>query len=178
MAGKNDATNRAVNRSVKRAIYPGTFDPITFGHIDIIRKAIRIFDDVVVAVAETTGKNTFLDLEERERMCREALRGIERVEVAVFSGLVVDYAKSVGATVMIRGLRAVSDFEYELSLALMNRNLCPDMETMFLLPDHKYLYLSSSMVRQVIHLGGNLSEYVPQNVAKYLIEKFKNNYKE
>ncbi len=163
---------------MKRAIYPGTFDPITFGHIDILRKATGIFDEVIVAVAETTGKNTFLSLEEREEICRQAVSDLKHVRVERFSGLVVDFAKKVEADVMIRGLRAVSDFEYELSLALMNRNLSPDIETMFLLPDHKYLYLSSSMVRQVILLGGNLSEYVPKNVEAILIEKFKKKFKE
>ncbi len=157
-----------------RAIYPGTFDPITFGHIDIIKKATRIFDEVIVAVAETTGKHTYLDLEEREKVCTEALKGIECVKVTRFSGLAVEFARKTGAAVMIRGLRAVSDFEYELSLALMNRNLNSDIETMFLLPDHKYLYLSSSMVRQVIHLGGSLSEYVPGIVEQILIEKHRN----
>lgn len=159
------------------AVYPGTFDPITFGHIDILKDAARLFDEVILAVAESTGKNTWFSPEQREELCRQCLKGVRGVKVTRFSGLSVEYARSIGATVMIRGLRAVSDFEYELSLALMNRNLDSRIDTIFLVPDPKFLYLSSSMVRQVVRLGGDLKEFVPKPVEEAL-RNYHNNHRE
>ncbi|OQX71998.1 MAG: pantetheine-phosphate adenylyltransferase [Candidatus Cloacimonas sp. 4484_275] len=144
------------NYREKIAIYPGTFDPITNGHIDILKKAAKVFDRVILAVAETTGKNTIFSLEKRTELCKKAVDSIANIEVREFHGLVVDFAKEVGATVMIRGLRAISDFEYELSLALMNKNLYNEIDTIFFLPDYKHLYLSSTMIRQVVALGGDV----------------------
>ena len=156
---------------MKTAIYPGTFDPITNGHIDIIKKAARIFDKVILAVAEDTGKKIIFTVDEREELCRKATEGIEKIEVTRFDGLVVNFAKKVGAITMIRGLRAISDFEYELSQALMNEKLYSDIDTIFFVPDNKYLYLSSTMVRQVVSLGGNIKDLIPECVEEALLKK-------
>lgn len=156
---------------MKIAIYAGTFDPITNGHIDILVKASKVFDKVILAVAKNTGKETIFSLEERCDLCRISVENDDKIEVMKFSGLVVDFAKKVNALIMIRGLRAVSDFEYELSLALMNKNLCNDLETVFFVPENKYLYLSSTMIREVVALGGDVSEFVPECVEKALQEK-------
>ena len=156
----------------KIAIYPGTFDPITCGHIDILKKATNIFDKVILAVAQSTAKqNPMFSLEERVYLCKESVKNLKRVEVKEFNGLVVDFAKKENANFMIRGLRAVSDFEYELSLALMNKKLNNDIETMFFVPDGKYLYLSSTIVKQVVKLGGNITDLIPPIVEKALKEK-------
>jgi len=157
---------------MRLAIYPGTFDPITNGHIDILRKATQMFDEVVLAVASTTGKNTFFSYEERVDMCRRCCEGMPGVRVEGFEGLVVEYARKLNACAMVRGLRAVSDFEYELQLALMNRMLDRGIETVFLVPDHYYLYLSSSMVRQIVRLGGALDTFVPPLVIQKLHDRF------
>lgn len=153
------------------AIYPGTFDPITNGHIDILKKATEVFDRVILAVAEDTGKSTLFSIEERKQLCVEAIDHIERAEVVSFNGLVVDYARNIGAVAMIRGLRAVSDFEYELQLALMNRQIDSGINTIFLVPDSKYLYLSSSLIKQIIRLGGALKGFIPPCVEKALKTK-------
>jgi pantetheine-phosphate adenylyltransferase len=154
---------------MKRAIYPGTFDPITNGHIDVLEKAVKIFDEVILAVADYTGKNTIFSLEKRLELCRESLKtSFTQVKVVSFQGLVVDFADDVDASVMIRGLRAVSDFEYELSLALMNKKLNNRLDTVFFVPDNKYLYLSSTMVRQIVELGGNLKDMIPECVLNAL----------
>ncbi len=158
----------------KIALYPGTFDPITNGHIDILKKATEIFDHVVLAVAEDTGKNTQFSLDERKKLCTEATAQIERVKVDSFPGLVVDYAKKIGAVAMIRGLRAVSDFEYELQIALMNKQIDSGINTIFLVPDYKYLYLSSSLIKQIIRLGGVLDEFIPPCVGQALKAKTNN----
>ena len=158
---------------MKRAIYPGTFDPITNGHLDVIKQASRIFDETILAVADFTGKDTTFDLEERIELCREAAEAINGVVVKQFDGLVVDFARKVEAKVMIRGLRAISDFEYELSLVLMNNKLNNKIDTVFFVPDPKYLYLSSTLVKQVVSLGGNLRDLIPECVEKALLAKNK-----
>lgn len=158
---------------MKTAIYAGTFDPITNGHIDVLTKASKAFDKIILAVAEHTGKSTLFSWEERCDLCERSVAHNKNIEVMKFSGLVVDFARKVNATIMIRGLRAVSDFEYELSLALMNKNLCEDLETIFFVPDNKYLYLSSTMIREVIALGGDASEFISECVEKALKEKMK-----
>jgi len=153
------------------AIYPGTFDPITNGHIDVLEKATKIFDKVILAVAFDNAKTPLFTLSEREELCRKSLENFPKIEVQSFQGLVVDFAKNVGATAMIRGLRAVSDFEYELSLALMNKNLCDEIETVFFVPKSKYLYISSTMIREVVGLGGDTLKYVPKCVDEALRNK-------
>lgn len=155
-----------------KALYPGTFDPITLGHLNILEKAMPLFDKVTLAVADYTGKNTLLSIEERLMLCREATSHIPNLEVVPFTGLVVDFAKRLDCTIMIRGLRAVSDFEYELSLALTNKKLCAGIETVFLVPSLKYMYLSSSMIRQLADLGADLSDFVPPSVASYMLSRF------
>jgi len=158
---------------MKTAIYAGTFDPITNGHLDVLNKASKAFNKIILAVAEHTGKSTLFSWEERCDLCARSVAHNKNIEVMKFSGLVVDFAKKVNATIMIRGLRAVSDFEYELSLALMNKNLCEDLETVFFVPDNKYLYISSTMIREVIELGGDASGFISECVEKALKEKMK-----
>jgi len=150
-----------------RALYPGTFDPITLGHLNILEKAVRLFDEVILAVADYTGKNTSIQLEERLRLCVESTRHIPNLKVLTFSGLVVELAEKLECNTMLRGLRAVSDFEYELSLALTNKKIKPQIETVFLVPSLKYMYLSSSMVRQMADLGAHLEDFVPEPVLQY-----------
>jgi pantetheine-phosphate adenylyltransferase len=151
---------------VTRALYPGTFDPITNGHLDVIQRASRLFDELVVAVAESPGKNAVFSLEERQRLIEASIAGIDGVKVTSFAGLLADEFKARDVDVVIRGLRAVSDFEYELMLALMNRKLTPEFETVFLMPSEQYVYLHSSLVREVFSLGGDVSELVPPPVLE------------
>jgi pantetheine-phosphate adenylyltransferase len=158
---------------MKTAIYAGTFDPITNGHLEVLDKACGIFDEVILAVAEDTGKNPVFSVKERFELCKTATEKIPKVKVAKFSGLVVDFAKKVNGTALIRGLRAVSDFEYELSLALMNKKLYEDINTIFFVPQSKYLYLSSTMIRQVVKLGGNIEDMIPDCVVEALRKKIK-----
>jgi pantetheine-phosphate adenylyltransferase len=154
------------------AMYPGTFDPITLGHEDLVRRAVRLFDKVVVAVAANTGnKSTMFSVDERVALAREALADIENVEVRRYNGLTVDFAEEKGLKVIIRGLRAVSDFEYEFQLASMNRHLTKDVETAFLTPTETYNFISSSLVREVASLGGDISEFVSAPVRKALLER-------
>jgi pantetheine-phosphate adenylyltransferase len=155
-----------------KAIYPGTFDPITLGHLNILEKACGIFDEVILAVADHTGKQTGFDLNERYRLCLEATAHLPKVTVTKFEGLFVDYAKSQNCKIMIRGMRAVSDFEYELSLALTNKKLNPDIETIFLVPSLRYMYLSSSLIRQLATLNSPLEDFVPACVAAAMKAKF------
>lgn len=154
------------------AIYPGTFDPITNGHADLIQRARRRFDRVIVAVAGSTGKSTCFTLEERVSLARTAVSKIDDVEVMGFDGLLVKFAEAQGAGVILRGLRAVSDFEYEFQLASMNRKLAPGVETMFLTPDEGYSFISSSLVREIASLGGDVRSFVHPAVQEALKERF------
>jgi pantetheine-phosphate adenylyltransferase len=160
------------------AIYPGTFDPITNGHLDIIERAGKLFDKVIVAVASNTSKAPLFSMEERKNMILEAVKGIDGVEVDVFSGLIVEYCHQRGATALIRGLRAVSDFEYEFQMALLNRKIGKDVESVFLMPKEKYTYLSSSMIKEIAAFGGDVKDFVPKNVKNELINKFDKKEKE
>ncbi|MFO8145009.1 MAG: pantetheine-phosphate adenylyltransferase [Candidatus Syntrophosphaera sp.] len=158
-----------------KAIYPGTYDPITLGHINILEKAAKLFDQVILGVASYTAKQSLFSLDERYDLCLGATQHLPNVQVFKFEGLVVDFARSQGCRIMIRGLRAVSDFEYELSLALTNTKLNPDIETIFMVPSLRYMYLSSSTIRQLAELGSNLDDFVPPCVAEALKAKLKGN---
>ena len=155
-----------------KAIYPGTFDPVTNGHIDIIKRAREIYDSIVVTVAINTGKNPLFTTQERVEMLKECLKEYSNVEVDSFDGLVVDHARNVGAVSIIRGLRAVSDFEYEFQMALMNRKLAGEISTVFLMPHENYTYLNSSIVRNLAGFHSDVSDFVPPNVCKALKDKF------
>jgi pantetheine-phosphate adenylyltransferase len=151
-----------------KAVYPGTFDPITRGHEDLIRRAANLFDEIVVAVAENRGKEPYFALDERVAMAQEVLGDMPRVKVEGFSGLLIEFAATHQAQAILRGLRAVSDFEYEFQLAGMNRNLKPDIETIFMTPSDQYMFISSSMVREISRLGGEVAPFVHPLVAKRL----------
>lgn len=154
------------------AIYPGTFDPITNGHLDLIARATRIYDKVIVAIAVNRDKAPLLSLDERVELVKQVTGEYTNVEVTGFDTLLVECAKKHGANVILRGLRAVSDFEYEFQLAGMNRRLSPDLETMFLTPAEQYEFISSSMIREIAKLGGDVSSFVPDVVRQKLTEKF------
>lgn len=154
------------------AIYPGTFDPITNGHIDLAQRAARLFHKVIIAVAVNAGKSPLFSCEERVNLVSQALANQSNVEVVGFDNLLVDCARQNGASVILRGLRAVSDFEYEFQLAGMNRNLAPELETIFLTPAEKYLFISSSMIKAIAEFHGDISAFVPQVVQKQLDLKF------
>lgn len=148
------------------AIYPGSFDPVTNGHLDLIERASRLFDRLIVALLLNPEKDPLFTVEERVEMLREVVRPLPNVEVATFEGLLVDYARRRGARVLLRGIRAVSDYEYELQMALMNRQLQPEIETVFMLPAEAYSYLSSRLVKEVARLGGSIKELVPPPIAE------------
>jgi pantetheine-phosphate adenylyltransferase len=150
------------------AVYPGTFDPITLGHEDLARRASRLFDRVVLAVAESKAKKTFFSLDERVEMAREVLGDLKNVEVVGFSGLLMKFVQDNGARVVVRGLRAVSDFEYEFQLAGMNRGMYPDVETVFLTPGEQFMFISATIVREISILGGDTSKFVPRLVGERL----------
>lgn len=152
----------------RTALFPGTFDPFTNGHLDLTRRAARLFSRVVVAVAHNPGKTPLFELEARLKMIREAVHSMRRVEVVDFSGLVVECARAVGAQVMIRGLRAVSDFEFEFQMALMNRRLSPSLEVVFLMPSQQYTYLNSTIVRDIARHGGPVKGLVPRPVEEQI----------
>jgi pantetheine-phosphate adenylyltransferase len=154
----------------KTAVYPGTFDPVTNGHVEIIRRAAAIFDKVIVAVAHNKGKSPFFSVKERVAMLKSAVKGIGNVTVDDFDGLVVKYIRTVGSSVMIRGLRAVSDFEYEFQMALTNRKLAGDIETIFLVPSESSLYLSSKLIKEAAYLGADIGDFVPNDV-RIMVEK-------
>lgn len=155
------------------AIYPGTFDPITNGHVDLVQRAARLFDHVIVAVAESAEKKPVMPLPQRIDLAREALASISNAEVTGFNILLVAYMQQRGATVIVRGLRAVSDFEFEFQLASMNRHLDAAVETVFLTPAEQYSYISSSLVREIAKLGGDISPFVPPNVAAALLDRIR-----
>jgi pantetheine-phosphate adenylyltransferase len=154
-----------------KAVYPGTFDPLTRGHEDLVRRAATLFDKVVLAIADSKAKRPFFTLDERIAMAREVLGGIKNVEVVGFSGLLTEFVRAQGARVVLRGLRAVSDFEYEFQLAGMNRNLYPEMETVFLTPSEQHMFISATLVREIATLGGDVAKFVHPTVAKRLKEK-------
>jgi len=154
------------------AVYPGTFDPLTNGHVSLVRRGLEVFDQVVVAVAHDTPKAPLFTLEERLEMVREVFAPEPRVMAEGFRGLLVEYARAKGARVILRGLRAVSDFEYELQLALMNRKLDRALQTMFLMTDHKWLFLSSSIIKEAARLDGDIQGLVPEPVLRRLREKY------
>lgn len=160
---------------MRKVIYPGSFDPVTFGHIDIIKRARDLFDAVVVTVAVNPTKSPLFTVEERVHFIKESIKDFTNIQVDSFDGLVVDHAKSVGASGIIRGLRAISDFEFEFQMALMNRKLANDIATIFLMPHEKYTYLNSSIVRNLASLKGDISDFVPAIVQDALKKKFEGN---
>jgi pantetheine-phosphate adenylyltransferase len=155
------------------AVYPGTFDPVTNGHLDLVDRGRRHFDRLIVAILRSELKEPLFDLEERIALLREAATSWGNVEVDSFDGLLVDYAERVGSNFILRGIRAASDFEYEMQMAMMNRKLDPDLETVFLVPSEAYSYVSSRLVREVARLGGSVAELVPANVAIALTRRFR-----
>ena len=157
---------------MRRAIYPGSFDPITAGHLDVIHRAARLFDELIVAVAHNDLKKSMFTTEERMDLIRENTASVGNIRVASFDGLLVEFARRENAAAVVRGLRAVSDFEFEFQMALMNRKLEPAIETIFLTPREEYTYLSSRIVKEIARLGGNVEAFVPSSVARALREKF------
>lgn len=159
------------NKRPQLAVYPGTFDPITKGHIDIIGRALRLFEHVVVAVAPSPGKTPLFNTEERLSMIREATKHFDQLSVETFEGLLIHYMESRGAIAIVRGIRAVSDFEYEFQMALMNRKLDMNIETVFLMPSEEYTYLSSSLIKEVASYGGEIADLVPEIVSVKIAKK-------
>ena len=157
-----------------KIIYPGSFDPLTFGHIDIIERSLRLFDNVVVAIITNPSKQPLFTVEERREMLEEiAKKRFPKVEIDVFHGLLVDYAKRKRAQAIVRGIRAVADYEYEFQMALMNRRLAPQIETVFMMPAEHYSYLSSRLVKEIAELGGSVRGLVPDNVEKRLRKRLR-----
>jgi pantetheine-phosphate adenylyltransferase len=160
-----------MDNKVNRAVYPGTFDPFTSGHEDLVRRASSVFDEVIVAVADSSGKQPLFNLEERVVIAQEVLARFDNVSVTGFSGLLMDFIQLNQAKIVLRGLRAVSDFEYEFQLAGMNRNLYPDVETLFLTPAEQYTFISATMVREIALLGGDVSSFVNPIVLGHIKER-------
>ncbi|MCK4235174.1 pantetheine-phosphate adenylyltransferase [candidate division WOR-3 bacterium] len=156
-----------------KAVYPGTFDPLTKGHLDVINRARKLFSKITILVAHHNEKNPLFTVVERKKMLADSVKRMKNVNVDSYDGLLVDYAKKNNIRVVIRGLRAISDFEYEFQMALMNRKISPDVETVFLVPDESFTYLSSSLIKEIISVGGDISHFVPRVVNKYLKEKLK-----
>ncbi len=155
------------------ALYPGTFDALTYGHVDIIQRASRLFDKLVVGVAHNPGKNNWFSIKDRVEMIRKAVEFLDNVEVQDFSGLTVEFAREIGTLFIVRGLRAISDFEFEIQLALLNRQMNPDIETVFLAPSTEFIFLSSSAVKDVVIHGGDVSGFVPEHVAEAMKERIR-----
>ncbi len=156
-----------------KAVYPGSFDPVTFGHLDIVERAANVVDELIVAVLVNSSKSSLFSMEERVEMLREAVTSFPNVRVETFDGLTVDFARNVGAKVMVRGLRAVSDFESEMQIAQTNHNLNPEIDTMFFTTSLEYAFLSSTIVREIASYGSDVSNLVPENVLQRLCEKYK-----
>ena len=157
---------------MKTAIYPGSFDPITKGHLDVLKRAADIFDKVIIVVSVNMNKKSFLPLEDRVMLIKQACKDLENVEVDTFDGLTIEYAKQKKENVLIRGLRAVSDFEYEMQLSQANSALCSDIHTVFLITKPKYNFISSGTVKEIALMHGDISKFVPEPVAKYLENKY------
>jgi pantetheine-phosphate adenylyltransferase len=156
---------------MKRAVYPGTFDPMTLGHLDILKRSSMLFDEVILAVAKSEKKSTLFSIEERTDMAKIATQDIKNIRIVPFSCLLVNFMQRMDSQIVIRGLRAVSDYEYELQLALMNRKLDPKLDTVFLMPSQQYIFLSSSMVREIASLGGDVSKFVPPVVYERMVKR-------
>jgi pantetheine-phosphate adenylyltransferase len=156
-----------------KAVYPGTFDPLTRGHEDLVRRASTLFDSLILAIADSKAKRPFFTVDERIAMAKEVLGDVKNVKVTGFSGLLTDFVREQKARVVLRGLRAVSDFEYEFQLAGMNRNLYPEMETIFLTPSEQHMFISATLVREIAALGGDVAQFVHPVVAKRLKQKVK-----
>jgi pantetheine-phosphate adenylyltransferase len=157
-----------------KAVYPGTFDPLTRGHEEIVRRASRLFDSLLLGVAASDAKKTYFTLDERIEIAREVLGDVRNVQVVGFSGLLIDFVRQQGARVVLRGLRAVSDFEYEFQLAGMNRSLYPDLETLFMTPSEQHMFISATLVREIAILGGDISKFVhPRVAARFKVKRHK-----
>lgn len=158
---------------MKIAIYPGSFDPITLGHLDVLKDGAHMFDKVIITVSNNINKNSLLSVEERIELIKKSVADIPNVEVDSFDGLTVNYAKSKGATILLRGLRAVSDFEYEMQLSQTNRSLCEEIKTVFLITKPEYNFISSSTVKEILKHNGDISKFVPEAVNSYLLKKIR-----
>ena len=159
--------------NMKRAVYPGSFDPLTLGHLDIIRRSSKIVDELVVSVLHNSAKNSLFSIDERGSMIKEVTKDLPNVKVTTFDGLLVDYVRKIDATLIIRGLRAVSDFEYELQIAQTNHILNPKAETIFLATGLQYSYLSSTIVKEIASYGGDISNFVPPEFINYIYDKYR-----
>ncbi|HDZ76865.1 MAG TPA: pantetheine-phosphate adenylyltransferase [Candidatus Omnitrophica bacterium] len=157
----------------QRAIYPGTFDPVTYGHVDVIKRALKVFPELVVAVADSPIKGPLFSVSQRVKMLKIATKDFGDIPIEPFSGLVVDFARANNASVIVRGLRMLSDFEYEFQMALTNRKIAPDLETMFLMPSENYSYISSKLLKEAASLGANLSSFLPPDVERNLKKHLK-----
>lgn len=157
---------------MKIAVYPGSFDPITLGHLDVLKDGAHMFDKIIITVSNNINKHSLLSVEERIELIKKSVEDIPNVEVDSFDGLTVNYAKSKGATILLRGLRAVSDFEYEMQLSQTNRSLCEDIKTVFLITKPEYNFISSSTVKEILKHHGDISKFVPQPVYEYLTNKY------